>query len=49
MLRVLENCDYTDVISILIDLVKKYSNEENHRISGLAIKCLLKIKDVIII
>jgi hypothetical protein len=51
MLRVLENCDYTDVISVLIELVKKYAKVVNARqkITGLAIKCLVKIKDVYLI
>lgn len=48
MLRLLENCNYTDVICALLDLVEKYYNMENCiKISGLAIKCLLKINQVI--
>jgi hypothetical protein len=48
MLRVLENCNYTHVISVLLELVKKYRKNENKvKISGLAIKCLLKINQIL--
>ena len=48
MLRILENCNYTEVITILLELVKRYrSHEFKSKISGLAIKCLLKINQVI--
>jgi len=47
MLRILENCNYTEVITILLELVKKYrTHEMKSKISGLAIKCLLKINQV---
>jgi hypothetical protein len=47
MLRILENCNYTEVITILLELVKKYRTHEiKSKISGLAIKCLLKINQV---
>jgi len=49
MLRILENCNYTEVITILLELVKRYrSHEAKSKISGLAIKCLLKINQVIL-
>jgi hypothetical protein len=48
MLRVLENCNYTDVISILLELVEKYRQDEaKSKISGLAIKCLLKMNQAL--
>jgi hypothetical protein len=48
MLRVLENCNFTHVISVLLELVKKYRKSQVRvKISNLAIKCLLKINQVI--
>ena len=48
MLRVLENCDYTQVIEMLLDIVMKYRNSlEKSKISGLGIKCLLKIHQIL--
>lgn len=48
MLRLLENCDYTQVIEMLLDIVMKYKNSfEKSKISGLGIKCLLKIHQIL--
>jgi len=48
MLRVLENCDYTQVIEMLLDIVMKYRNSQDRsKISGLGIKCLLKIHQIL--
>lgn len=48
MLRVLENCSPTDIFSVLIELVRKYrTSATTPRIAGLAIKCLLKLTQVI--
>jgi len=48
MLRVLENCDYTQVIEMLLDVVMKYRHSlEKSKISGLGIKCLLKIHQIL--
>ena len=44
MLRLLENCNPTEVIICLLDLIKKYRNDsEKNKLSNLAIKCLLKV------
>jgi hypothetical protein len=44
MLRLLENCNPTEVIICLLDLIKKYrNNNEKNKLAGLAIKCLLKV------
>ena len=49
MLRVLENCSPTDIFSVLIELVRKYrTSSTTPRIAGLAIKCLLKLTQVIL-
>jgi len=48
MLRVLENCEYTQVIEMLLDIVMKYRHaSEKSKISGLGIKCLLKIHQIL--
>ena len=44
MLRILENCNPTEVIICLLDLIKKYRNDkEKNKLANLAIKCLLKV------
>ena len=48
MLRVLENCNYTDVISVLLNLAKIYrTSEDKGNLVKLAIKCLLKINQIL--
>ena len=44
MLRILENCNSTNVILVLLDLIKTYRTKgEKSKVAGLAIKCLLKV------
>ena len=44
MLRILENCNSTNVILALLDLIKSYRTKgEKSKVAGLAIKCLLKV------
>ena len=44
MLRVLENCDTTSVILVLLEIIKQNQiKEDDCNISNLAIKCLIKI------
>ena len=46
MLRILENCDKTDVICVLLELIIKFRRDkEKFKISTLAIKCLLKLSN----
>ena len=40
MLRVIENCDITSVILVLLEIIKQYQN--NIKLSILTLKCLLK-------
>lgn len=48
MLRILENCDHSDVICVLLELVSKYrTSQEKGKISTLAIKCLLKLNNIL--
>lgn len=48
MLRILENCDYTQVIEVLFDIVMKYrDSQEKAKVAGLGIKCLLKIHQIL--
>ena len=42
MLRILENCDTTSVISALLELIKEFQEKEDKNLISLAIKCLLK-------
>jgi cytoskeleton-associated protein 5 len=42
MLRVLENCDTTSVISALLELIKEFHEKEDKNLISLSIKCLLK-------
>ena len=45
MLRILENCDTTSVILVLLEIIKKNQiKEDDYNISNLAIKCLIKMK-----
>ena len=44
MLRILENCDTTSVILVLLEIIKQNQiKEEDYNLSNLAIKCLIKI------
>ena len=44
MLRVLENCDTTSVILVLLEIIKQNQiKEDDYNLSNLAIKCLIKI------
>ena len=44
MLRILENCNSTDVFICLLKLIKKYRNDkEKNEVARLAIKCLIKV------
>ena len=42
MLRIIENCNKTDIILVLLDIIKKHQKGGNKKISNLAVKCLLK-------
>ena len=42
MLRVIENCNKTDIILVLLDIIKKYQKGEVKKTANLAVKCLLK-------
>ena len=42
MLRVIENCNKTDIILVLFDIIKKYQKGEVKKTANLAVKCLLK-------
>ena len=42
MLRILENCDITCVITALLELIKEFQEKEDKNLVNLAIKCLLK-------
>ena len=44
MLRILENCDTTSVILVLLEIIKEnQTKEDDYNLSNLAIKCLIKI------
>ena len=44
MLRILENCDTTSVILVLLEIIKQNKiKEDDYNLSNLAIKCLIKI------
>ena len=44
MLRILENCDTTSVILVLLEIIKQNQiKEDEYNLSNLAIKCLIKI------
>jgi hypothetical protein len=44
MLRILENCDTTSVILVLLEIIKQNQiKEDDYNLSNLAIKCLIKI------
>jgi hypothetical protein len=48
MLRVLENCDHTEVISVLLEISEKYRHSTTKpKVSYLAAKCLVKINQVL--
>ena len=42
MLRILENCDITYVISALLELIKEFHERDDKNLVNLSIKCLLK-------
>ena len=42
MLRILENCDTTFVITALLELIKEFHDKDDKNLVNLAIKCLLK-------
>ena len=42
MLRILENCDTTYVITALLELIKEFHDKDDKNLVNLAIKCLLK-------
>ena len=42
MLRILENCDITLVISGLLELIKEFHESDDKNLVNLSIKCLLK-------
>ena len=42
MLRILENCDITCVITAFLELIKEFQEKEDKNLVNLAIKCLLK-------
>ena len=42
MLRILENCDITFVITALLELIKEFQEKDDKNLVNLAIKCLLK-------
>ena len=42
MLRILENCDITFVISALLELIKEFHERDDKNLVNLSIKCLLK-------
>ena len=42
MLRILENCDITFVITALLELIKEFLEKDDKNLVNLAIKCLLK-------
>ena len=45
MLRILENCDITFVVSSLLELIKQFHERDNEDEVNLTIKCLLKTID----
>jgi hypothetical protein len=45
MIRVMDNCDRTSVIIVLLQIVKKCQNSEDKKMGQLALKCLLKSTD----
>ena len=42
MLRIIENCNTTDIILVLLDIIKKYQKGEAKKLANLSVKCLLK-------
>ena len=42
MLRILENCDITFVITALLELIREFQEKDDKNLVSLAIKCLLK-------
>ena len=42
MLRIIENCNKTDIIIVLLDIIKKYQKGEAKKLANLSVKCLLK-------
>ena len=42
MLRIIENCNKTDIILVLLNIIKKYQKGEGKKIANLSVKCLLK-------
>ena len=42
MLRIIENCNKTNIILVLLDIIKKYQKGEGKKIGSLSVKCLLK-------
>lgn len=48
MLRILENCNHTYIICVLIDLLRKYQNYTSMgRLPNLVLKCILKLSKII--
>ena len=42
MLRIIDNCDKTSVIRVLLEIIKNYQKNEDIKMGSLATKCLLK-------
>ena len=42
MLRILENCDITFVITALLELIREFQEKDDKNLVSLAVKCLLK-------
>jgi uncharacterized membrane protein YheB (UPF0754 family) len=48
MLRILENCNHTYVICVLVDLLRKYKDDMAYpKLPNLIVKCLLKLSKII--
>ena len=42
MIRIIDNCDKTSIILILLEILKNHLEDENNSMSNLSVKCLLK-------
>ena len=45
MLRIIDNCEKTSVILVLLEIIKQNLTNEDKRIGSLAVKCLLKANE----
>ena len=45
MLRIIDNCEKTSVILVLLEIIKQNLTNEDKRICSLAVKCLLKANE----